>query len=114
MTRTALVINHIKAGGLADPTDASSTTGGQKIQNDGHVFIRIVNTSGALKTITAKAPRDGALDVAVDVDNGETKFMGPFSPNIFNRKDGSTDHDLAYLDISAQAANLKFSAFHIG
>jgi hypothetical protein len=78
---------------------ATCTPGGDEFANTGVEFIRITNshaTADYTITVTAQTanfylPRYGKLtksSVSATVANGNTVFLGPFRPSVFNDANG--------------------------
>ena len=73
---------------------ASCGAGGDEFNNSGVEFIRIYNGNASTRTVTVTAqtanfylPRYGKLtkaNVTDTVANGETIFLGPFRPSVWN------------------------------
>jgi len=118
MSRTELALKRIPTAGLLNPTGTASAADGHKFQNDGKVVVRVANASGFSKTltfVTARTLGGYALeDQDVAVADGVTKWVGPFSPALFNRKDGSADASMVYLDYSLDDPALVVTVFHLG
>jgi len=74
-----------------------------KVENDGRVFLHVLNCSENDITVTVLSGyiRAGLklADRIVEVCAGEEKFIGPFDPDIYNQTDGGKGH--IYIDYSA-------------
>jgi len=97
------------------------TGDGLKFQNTGKTFVVINNTSGSTitGTFTTAGTVDGLAiaDVAVAVDTGATKIVGPFTTGVFNQPSG-TDRGKIYLDWNAAvtgtvALSVTFAAYEL-
>lgn len=99
MARSTLNYQQIARTGL-DPTLAAANVDGNQFANDGRMFLRVVNGSGAPINVTIQTPGTveglAIAERVVSVTNGETRDIGPFAPNIYNQSDG-----MVYVDYAA-------------
>ncbi len=103
MSRVALTVQQIDrdTNGLACTRTAPSSTELSIPNNDGRIFIEMLNTGTATMTVTAQTPGQvGGLAIAeyvatVGITTGD-QMVGPFPPAVFNQADGAV-----YLDLSA-------------
>lgn len=106
MARGTLTPQQFTYTGLK-PTYTAGNVDGHMFDNDGQVFLHVVNASGGQITVTIQTPKaHGALAVSertVTVDDGVTngKLIGPFPPDVYNRLPGATDAGKVYVDLSA-------------
>lgn len=95
---TLTVQDLVKSGGL-EATYAAAAVGGDVMPNDGRTLLHVKNGSGGNITVTAAAvitsvdlgPTYGPYtraNVAVQVDAGEERFIGPFPQQAFNNASG--------------------------
>ena len=107
------------------------TPGGDEFANSGVEFIRITNNHasvGYTVTIAAQTanfylPRYGKLtksSVSASVTNGNTVFLGPFRPSVFNDASEKvqvtykvTSNDAAISTISSGAHLLKIEVLYL-
>lgn len=75
---------------------------GHKVENDGRVFLHVLNYSENDITVTVLSGyvRAGLklADRVVEVGAGEEKFIGPFATDIYNQTDGGAGQ--IYVDYS--------------
>jgi len=99
MARTAINYQQVERAGLV-PTPSNASADGNKFTNDGRIILRVFNDNGSAITVTVQTPGmvDGLsiADRTVSVANGDTKYIGPFPPGIYNQSDG-----MVYVDFSA-------------
>ena len=82
--------------------------GGDEFTNSGVEFVRIYNGNASTRTVTVTAqttnyylPRYGKLtksNITKTVANGNTVFLGPFRPSVFN--DASEKVQVTYVKTS--------------
>lgn len=100
MARTDLTVQQVVSTGLTPATEAVNFPDGEMFLNDGHVFLRVVNGSGAGLTVTILTAQtvDGldVADRAVSVPAGQERWIGPLSQTVYNQSDGKV-----YADFSA-------------
>ena len=108
MARTAIPVTIVERTGTTAPaaTTGDAANDHTVAANDGRVWLEATNTSGGALTITVVSAIliDGVLgvdDVAVSVNAGATKKLGPFAPHIFNQTDGSVN-----IDVTSNSWNL--------
>jgi hypothetical protein len=75
------------------PTPASASGGGDKFSPGAHVFVRVINGSGAGVTPTFVTPGQVQELAVADSTGGPTaagsyRYYGPFPPEVFAGSDG--------------------------
>lgn len=92
------------------PTAGDASNDHYIANNDGRIVLRARNTGGGAQTITFKTKYNiqGMTlgDNPVSVINGGVKWVGPFSPGIFDSTGGS-------LHIDVAESTWEFLAFHV-
>jgi hypothetical protein len=88
---TSLTYQQIKRTGTEVTYEAIEDTDGNQFQNDGRMFLHVINATGDAGTVTIDTPNtvDG-LAIAnrdVVVTSAEERMIGPFPPNIYNDGD---------------------------
>lgn len=91
MAASALTLQSMVNSGL-EATYAAANVDGNYFQNNGNVFLHIINGSGGDITVTIDSPTEcdqgETHDIAVVVTAGEERMIGPFNSNRFNDDDG--------------------------
>lgn len=86
-----LTVTKITRSGVLESLVAASSTGDQ-FPNDGKVFLVVRNGGAAAITVTVDATSSVKgvpfQDVQFSVAAGETRFAGPWPPEIFNDSNG--------------------------
>ena len=86
-------LQQVSRGGLT-PSYINAGSDGHLIPNDGRVLLRVKNTNGATRTVTAVTPRTSANGLAIADETATVALtsgdmlMGPFSPDDFNDANG--------------------------
>jgi hypothetical protein len=85
---TDLDYQQIVRTGLEATYEAIDDANGNQFQNDGRMFVHVVNATGDDGTVTIDTPNTvdglpiGNRDVVVT--DGEERMIGPFPPNLYN------------------------------
>ena len=102
MARTSLARQQMSDTGLSAAYSPAAETS-HKVENDGRVFLHVLNYSEEDITVTILSGYVKAglklADRIVEVCADEEKFIGPFDPDIYNQTDGGKGH--IYVDYSA-------------
>ena len=102
MARVSLARQQLADTGLIAAYSPAADEG-HKVENDGRVFLHVLNYSenDIAVTILSGYVRAGLklADRVVEVGAGEEKFIGPFDPDVYNQTDGGKGH--IYIDYSA-------------
>jgi hypothetical protein len=108
---TDLVYQQIKRTGTEVTYDAIDSDWGNQFQNDGRMFIHVVNATGHDATVTIETPNtvDGLAiaDRAVVVTSAEERMIGPFPPNIYNDSDRLVQVSYTVEDVGMTIALLR-------
>lgn len=114
---TLSVQDLVRSGGM-EASYAAANSGGDVMPNDGKTVLHVKNGSGGNITVTAAAVITSKdlggtygpftrASVAVQVDAGEERFIGPFPKSTFNNSSGQVA--LTYSGVtSLTVAALKF------
>lgn len=90
MARTALSIQTVVDTGLEAAYTAANVDG-HSLEGTGDVFIHVVNGDAADKTVTIVTggtfEGKAVVDTTVVVTAGESRFIGPFKPRLYNQPD---------------------------
>jgi hypothetical protein len=102
MARVSLARQQLADTGLIAAYSPAAAEG-HKVENDGRVFLHVLNYSEEDITVTILSGYVKAglklADRIVEVCAGEEKFIGPFAPDIYNQSDGGAGQ--IYVDYSA-------------
>ncbi len=102
MSRVSLARQLLSDTGLSAAYSPAAPEG-HKVENDGRVFLHVLNYSenDIAVTVFSGYVRAGLklADRVVEVGAGEEKFIGPFDPDVYNQTDGGKGH--IYIDYSA-------------
>jgi hypothetical protein len=90
--QSALTVSEITSDGITD-TLAAANADGNRFSNDGKTFLEVANGSGGTITVTVETPITflglAVADKTVAIPDGETYFIGPFRPSLYNQLTGS-------------------------
>lgn len=93
MARAVLSYQQVARTGLNAAYAAVDAAEGEQFANDGRMILHVVNGAGAPINVTITTPNavDGlaVADLVVAVPNGESRFIGPFPPGIYNNGSGN-------------------------
>jgi hypothetical protein len=89
-------VNQVSRSGIADGAgDAVTSADTYKFANDGMTALRIANASGSTTVVTPVTPVTLGADAltvqdgpTVSVNNGVTKWAGPYPTGIYNDASG--------------------------
>lgn len=102
MSRVSLARQLLSDTGLSAAYSPAADEG-HKVENDGRVFLHVLNYSEGDITVTILSGYVKAglklADRVVEVGAGEEKFIGPFDTDVYNQTDGGKGH--IYIDYSA-------------
>lgn len=117
MARSTLTATALSSAGV-QPTPAAANADGYRLQNDGRIFLLVENTNGASAgadiVVATSITRDGLAlpDRTITIAGTETHLIGPFSPDVYNRR-VDTDPGFVYIDFGGAVADLQVQAFRI-
>lgn len=96
---TAIPISRPSRDGSTDATIVvADIVNGNAFENDGNVFLILDNKEAAVGSnpITVTVTVTGKADISLTIPNrqytvnaGEVKFVGPYTPNLYNQPDGT-------------------------
>lgn len=119
MARTSISVAKLDSAGV-QPSLAAANADGHSFGNNGEVFLMVENTNGsaasATVTIQAAIEEDDLTlpDKDVSIPAGETRLIGPFRRDVYNRRSGQTDSGMVYVDFSGTAVpDLQLQAFRL-
>lgn len=102
---TSLDYQQIIRTGTEVTYEAVDSANGNQFQNDGRMFLHVVNATGDNAVVAIATPNtvDGLAiaDRSVTVTDAEERMIGPFPPNIYN--DGNRLVQISYTVVGAGA-----------
>lgn len=87
-----LNLQTISTNGTIISAAAATATDGDKFQNDGRTYLKVINGSASSINVTVRAQnpcnQGFTHDLVVAVAAGATKYIGTLNPNQFNDANG--------------------------
>jgi len=108
---TSLDYQQIRKTGTEVTYEAIDDVNGNQFQNDGRMFLHVLNASGDVATLTFVTPKtvDGLAiaDRAVAITDAEERMIGPFPPTIYNDADRLVQITYSVIDVGVTVALLR-------
>lgn len=114
MARTVLAPTMMDDAGV-NPAAVLGTVDGHSLPNFGSEILVIRNTGAGAHVVTIPTPasRDdlAVADRTINIPAGQTRFVGPFTPSLYNQP--GADSDKLFVNFDATPAELSVQALRM-